>query len=197
MPNLDPVRATDEELFRAVSTGGELVAWQMLYNRYSGPLGGYAHKILQAGRCYDPPDHVRDVNQETWFRIVKSVSQCCESPVGWLYRITRNTSYDHLQQCVRMLDHSEAWPDSPAEEERLLAPRARLYSHEEIYLRRLALEQALSRLSPDEQLILRLRRDGLDYKEISRLTGFSAVNARKLFQRAKQRLMEASAEEGN
>jgi RNA polymerase sigma factor (sigma-70 family) len=195
MPDLYPARTTDEELFRAIATGGQLGAWKMLYDRHSEPIGGYALRILRSGRCYDPGDHVKDVRQETWFRVARAIHQCNESPVGWLYRIARNASRDHLRGCGRAMADDEQWPDSPAAEERLLSPPGRLYSHEELFLRRLALRQAISRLSHEEQLVLRLRCDGLGYEEISRITGHSAVNARKIFQRAKQRVRTVGAEE--
>lgn len=196
MPDVTSVRATDEQLFRAVITLGTLQAWEMLYDRFSEPIGGYAYKILSVGQCYDPPDHVSDVKQEAWQRVIRSVHQCTGSPVGWLYRITRNVSLDHLRKCRRLLRYIEPWPDSPAAEETLLASRPRLYSHEELYLRRFALNQALSSLSNEERTILQLRCEGLDYDEISNIAGISAVNARKIFQRAKRRISAVTREDG-
>lgn len=194
MQNLDPVRGTYDELIRAVATSGELSAWQMLYDRLNTPLNTYAQKILRTGRCPDPPDHSREVTQETWCRTVRAISQCSESPTGWLFRIARNASFDHLQDCVRFRGDQKGWPEPPGADESFLEPRPRLYSHEELFLRSLSMRQAVSRLNPDEQLVLRLRLADVDYKEIARRTGLPEVNARKLFQRAKAKLRVTLAE---
>lgn len=194
MPDFHPAHTTDEELFREIATSGHLGAWKMLYDRYSGPLGGYALKILRLGSCYDPNEHVRDARQEAWLRIARSIQQCTGSPAGWLYKIVENACRDHLRGCRREMAGNRQWPDSPAAEERLLPPHRRLYSHEELFLRQLALTHALSHLSPDDQLIIRLRREELSYEEISRIIGHSADYARKLFQRATQRLRRIIAE---
>lgn len=197
MPEFHPARTTDEELFRAIVTGGHLGAWRMLYDRYGGPLLGYALKALRLGSCYDPSEHIKDVRQDVWLRIAKSIDQCTESPVGWLYRIAENVCRDHVRRCGRAKARNEQWPESPAVEERLLPPPRRLYSHEELFLRRLALTQALSRLSATEQLIVKLRCDELSYEEISNITEHSVENARKIFQRAKLRLRAIVAGEVN
>lgn len=188
MQNLDPVRATYDALIREAATTGEMSAWRMLYNRLNAPLGAYAQTILRTGRCTDPPDHSQDVTQETWYRTVRAISQCRESPSSWLFRIAKHASIDHLRDCVSLRIDQGNWPEPPTDGDGLLEPKPRLYSHEELFLRRLSLLQAASRLTPEEQLILSLRRDGFDYREIERRTGMTEVNARKMFQRAKIKL---------
>jgi RNA polymerase sigma factor (sigma-70 family) len=180
--------ALDERLFRAAANRGELMAWEMLYARHNAPLTGYSYKILRSGRCYDPPDHVLDVSQETWLRIVQAIRQCTESPVGWLYKIAKHSSLDHLEKCVGVVIRSEQWPESPVAQETLVSVQSRLHTHEEILLRRLALQEARSRLSVIENRVLQLRVIGFEYAQISKALNISTTAARKIFQRAKQKL---------
>lgn len=194
MQNPDPARAAYDELIRAVVVTGERRAWQMLYERLTPPLKTYAQRILRTGRCIDPPEHSLDVTQEAWLRTVKAIQQCSKSPTSWLFKITRNASIDHLRGCIRFSRGLGAWTESLTTVESFLDPRHRLYSHHELYIRNLSLQQALSCLTSDEQRILELRLNGLEYSEIERLTGTPEVNARKLLQRAKMKLRATLAE---
>jgi RNA polymerase sigma factor (sigma-70 family) len=197
MQNPDPVRATYDELIRAVAVSGEEAAWQALYEHLNPPLNTYAQTILRTWRCIDPPEHSRDVTQEAWVRTVKAIQQCAESPTGWLFKITRNASIDHLRACVRFSGELEALTESTAAAESFFHLHHRLYSHEELFIRSLSLQQALSCLTSDEQLILELRLNDLDYREIERLTGTPEVNARKILQRAKMKLRATLADGGS
>ena len=190
----ESARVTSAEGLTAVPAAEHLAAWRSLYERYEVPLGGYVIKILRQGDCFDPPDHALDVRQEAWQRSALFFHQCDRSPKGWLFRIARHASLDHLKQCAVERRLGLAFSEAPEEGELLTAPAARLHSPEELYLYRIAYARQLSRLSAEQLIVLHLRNEGYDYQEISLRTGIPPVNARQMLHRAKA-IIRAIAEE--
>jgi DNA-directed RNA polymerase specialized sigma24 family protein len=190
----ESARVTLSKGLTAVPAAEHLAAWRSLYERYEVPLGGYVIKILRRGDCFDPPDHGLDVRQEAWQRSALFFHQCDRSPRGWLFRIARHASLDHLKQCAEERRLGVAFNEAPEEGELLTVPSARLHSPEELYLHRIAFARQLSRLSAEQLIVLQLRDVGLDYQEIYLRTGISPVNARQMLHRAKV-IIRAIAEE--
>lgn len=193
----ESAHATTAEGLTAVPAAEHLAAWRSLYEQYEVPLGGYVIKILRRGGCFDPPDHALDVRQEAWLRSALFFHQCDRTPRGWLFRIARNASVDHLKKCTEERRLGVAFSEAPEESELLSAPAARLHSPEELYLHRIIYARQLGRLSAEQLIVLQLRDEGYDYQEIFLRTGIPPVNARQMLHRAKLIIRAIAAEEVN
>lgn len=191
----ESVRTPSTEGLTALPDAEYLAAWRSLYEQFQSPLGGYVLRLLRRGRCYDPPDHVLDVRQETWFRVARWIHQCDRSPVGWLFRIARNTSLDHLKACAGERSLGRAYRETLDEGEFTTADAARLYSPEELYLLRIIFTKQLERLSAEQLQVLQLRYAGFSYEDIYLRTGVRPANARQMFHRAKLIIRSIAAEE--
>ncbi len=156
---------SDEALIRQCQDGSD-EAFDQLYQRYRLPLFGYLHKLLP-GRN----DLSEDLFQQTWIRALRSLSRYRhqEKFLAWLCRIAHNLAMDHF----RSRNESLTGELPPALPSTLPLPDAELSRRE---LAR-ALEKAILQLPPEQQDILRLREEGMAFKDIARLRHISINTA--------------------
>lgn len=146
----------DEVLIRLCMDGSDR-AFDQLYQRYRLPLFAYLHRILP-----ERGDLTEDIFQQTWIRALRSLGRYHhrEKFLAWLCRIAHNLAMDHFRS-PRESQRSELPPslasDAPSPDKEL----------SRLELRR-ALERAISRLPPEQQEVIRLREEGLPFKEIAR-----------------------------
>lgn len=115
-------------------------------------------------------DAAEDVAQEAMIRLQSSLAGFRgEAELGsWLHRITLNLSYDHLRLARRRREEVSLREARSAAEPAGEDPHRRLDTERA----RLALHDALDRLSEDQREVLVLRFvSDLSYAEIARITG--------------------------
>ena len=137
----------------------------------------YAHVRARMG----DPDLAEDITAQTFLRAWQSIERYRPLPgrpiLAWLFTIANNLIVDHYRRRKRELVGVAVEPRDRGgndPEHRALAADLR---HE--------IRRAISALKPDHQLIVALRLiDGLEYDEISRITGKSPGALRVILCRA-------------
>jgi RNA polymerase sigma-70 factor (ECF subfamily) len=141
---------SDEALLRRVAEG-DINAFQVFYQRYSGRILTYARQLSHNNRDF-AEDVVQEVFVAVWRRAA-SYSPDRGDPAGWLYTITRNKMVDLWR---KQGDGSEM---SAIEEETSLSSVA----DEEL---RVTMRQALARVSIEQRRAIELAYfGGLTYEE--------------------------------
>lgn len=166
---------TERQLLEAIE-GGERAALRRLYDRYAG----YA---MAVGLRYVPDrDEVRDVMQDSFVRILTSISQFNYHGEGslksWVGRIVSNRSVDYLRQHQRFttVDTIPDEPDDPEEPDIGGVPPD-------------ALTEMISRLPANYRTVLNLYVfEERSHREIARLLGIKESTSSSLFFRAKKML---------
>jgi RNA polymerase sigma-70 factor (ECF subfamily) len=146
---------SDKELVDLCRDGDD-AAFTELYNRYRLQLFSYLHRLLSNDKSL-----VDDIFQQVWIRAVRSWQRYTDQQLllAWLCRIAHNLVMDHFRS-----------KDSKATvevDENLMADT---FSPEEaLHQLKLdeALQNAIEQLPPDQQEIVRLRMEGLAFKEIA------------------------------
>jgi RNA polymerase sigma-70 factor, ECF subfamily len=147
--------ADDLALIRQCQRGDDS-AFDALYQRYRLPLFRYLHRILE-----EHADMVDDLFQQTWIKAVRSLPkyQHREKFLAWLCRIAHNLAMDYFR--ARKVE-------APAELPLTLADQA---PHPDTELSRqefgMALEKAIQKLPPEQQEVIRLRNEGMPFKDIA------------------------------
>jgi RNA polymerase sigma factor (sigma-70 family) len=159
--SLHPDRAMTELVDAA--RGGHELAWNALVRRYEPSLRGIARRFGLS------PMHVDDVVQKAWVTLYEQIDRLRDPEAlgGWLATTTRREALRLLQAHVR-----EQLTDDPSfgdEADAGWEPQSELIAAE----RRAALADAIARLPDRHRLLMSvfLSRPGLDYQEISELTG--------------------------
>ena len=166
---------TEKQLLEAIR-GGERAALRRLYDRYSG----YAMAI---GLRYVPErDEVRDVIQDSFVRILTTISQFDYRGEGslksWVSRIVSNRAVDYLRQHQRFMT-VDTIPDEPdiADEPDIggIPPDV--------------LTAMIGRLPPNYRTVLNLYVfEQQPHREIARMLGIKESTSSSLFFRAKKLL---------
>ena len=166
---------TERQLLEAIR-GGERAALRRLYDRYSG----YAMAI---GLRYVPErDEVRDVIQDSFVRILTTISQFDYRGEGslksWVSRIVSNRAVDYLRQHQRFMT-VDTIPDEPniADEPDIggIPPDV--------------LTAMIGRLPPNYRTVLNLYVfKQQPHREIARMLGIKESTSSSLFFRAKKLL---------
>ena len=167
---------TERQLLEAIR-GGERAALRRLYDRYSG----YAMAI---GLRYVPErDEVRDVIQDSFVRILTTISQFDYRGEGslksWVSRIVSNRAVDYLRQHQRFMT-VDTIPDEPdiADEPDIggIPPDV--------------LTAMIGRLPPSYRAVLNLYVfEQQPHREIARMLGIKESTSSSLFFRAKKLLV--------
>lgn len=158
-----------------------------------GELIGRFHRRLGyfIGHLADGPETVEDVLQDTWLRVLAKLGtlKSAESFRPWLYRIARNTAYEHLKRKGRtceLLDDREI-PEAGPDEEFSAEDAARVHA-------------GLKKLHPAHREILVLRFfEDMAYQQIAEVLGcgLNTVKTRLFYaKRALRKEMEADHEIG-
>jgi len=134
--------------------------------RFSGPLTRYAQVIT------GDLEQARDVVQDTFIRL------CDEKPervdrflAQWLFKVCRNRALDVQRKQSRMKPLSQTGMDSQACPDPSPAAQAERRETNDEVLR------LLTRLPKSQQEVVRLKfQNGLSYRQISEVTGFSVSN---------------------
>ena len=166
---------TERQLLEAIR-GGERAALRRLYDRYSG----YA---MALGLRYVPErDEVRDVIQDSFVRILTTISQFDYRGEGslksWVSRIVSNRAVDYLRQHQRFMT-VDTIPDEPdiADEPDIggIPPDV--------------LTAMIGRLPPNYRTVLNLYVfEQQPHREIARMLGIKESTSSSLFFRAKKLL---------
>ncbi len=133
-----------------------------------------------------------DAAQEVFFKAYRSLASFRKESAfsTWLYRITANHCRDLLRKRSRQKLESldKLFEESGDAAEKLLTPSSDSRSEREASD---LIEQILSRLSPDERLILTLREvQGLSYQEMAQVLRCSLDAVKARLRRARKALEE-------
>jgi RNA polymerase sigma-70 factor (ECF subfamily) len=137
----------------------------------------YAHVRARLG----DPDLSEDLTAQTFLRAWQSIDRYRQLPgrpfLAWLFAIANNLVIDHYRRHRRELIGLSVEPrDGSRNDPEHLALVADL--HDEI-------RRAIERLKPEHQLVVALRLiDGLDYQQISEITGRTSGALRVILCRA-------------
>ncbi len=151
------MHVTDEELLKRCGQG-DVVAFEMLYRRYSPPLYRYIVRIVGDGDVAD------DLFQESFVRILAKAKtwRPYAKASTWFYTIATNLCYSELRRRKRhrSISLGPKHQDIPATDN----PR-RSAERSEIRER---VDEALGNLSDNQRIVFSLRHDlGLSYAEIA------------------------------
>jgi RNA polymerase sigma-70 factor (ECF subfamily) len=171
----------DEVLMKAYA-GGNLEAFEHLYNRHRGPL--YRYILRQVGDAAT----ANDLYQGSWEKIIKARGKYKASAPfrAWMYRIAHNHVMDYFR---RKRPVSEMPPDeieagSPGPQERLLD------EHRESGLR-----EAVQELPAEQKDVLLLKLEaGLDLQTIADVTGVNRETAKSRLRYAVGKLKKSLRE---
>ena len=151
---------TDRELVNAY-LGGDVRAFDRLYERYRRPLYGYLNQLVP-GRA-----EVDDLFQQTWLKAVDALPRYQEQQkfIGWLFRIAHNAAVDMFRA-----NRAEPGVDDVALEdlEEVLAHEG-LDAGEQLAdgEMKAALAKAIEGLGLEQKEVLLLRQQGIPFKEIA------------------------------
>ena len=164
---------------------GDAAAFEALVRRWQQPLARFLYRL--AGRA----GPVADLCQEVFLRLYRAPENYRESGhfAAWLYRIALNVTRDAARRRPPppplASGHEPADPSAPAE--------AVCQQHE--LAERVA--RAVAELPEPLRLVLALHHDeGLNFEEISRLTGTPASTLKSRFAAALRRLRDLLAPQG-
>lgn len=178
--------ASDEHLAALVTGGnatpcsleGARMACTQLYIRHSPRLLAFLSRHV-------PSDERDDVHQAIWSRVWQKLPSLFYGGDfrAWLFAIARNCIIDQSRKRVHCTSQDmQTVPDRwtpPAEEQ--LAEEERMAQ----------LRRCLGGLDPQARQIVVARLTGKSYAEICSLTGLPALQAHKVFHRAKQQMMRS------
>jgi RNA polymerase sigma factor (sigma-70 family) len=169
----EPVEELTDETIMTRVKEGELSELAVLFGRYQVKLYNFFLKLT-----LDKPAS-EDLVQNVFLRIIKyrhSYDSNDGRFISWMYRMARNSHFDHCAQQRKTTDRFKKLKDShediPDEE-----------TYREGTFKKLDL--ALLKLNPEQrELIMLSRFSGLKYEEISRIYGKPALSIRVQVHRA-------------
>jgi RNA polymerase sigma factor (sigma-70 family) len=178
-----------EELLEAVSAGDE-GAKQRLCQRYDFNLCGFARYYSSLKGCRAPDDHSRDINQTAWETIFRSIIQLRDpnSFVPWAKQIIRREVIEHVsgpKGCWKGQQNI----DSLEEAQRLSS--AGIVPAHELIMRAVLVDEVFDlaeTFHPKLPKIMRLRIEGLGFKEIALSVEESYGNVRTIYSRGLKEL---------
>ncbi|NLF94739.1 MAG: sigma-70 family RNA polymerase sigma factor [Oligosphaeraceae bacterium] len=162
---------------------GDDESFTILYQRYRLPLFAYLHKLLP-----NQHDRVDDFFQQVWIKALKNFSGYSDQQrfLAWLCRIAHNLVMDYYRS-TDSREMSEIQENVPADS---LDPQEVLLQQglEE------ALQQAIRKLSPEQQEIVRMRISGISFKDIAAQKNISLNTALGRMHYAVQNLRQLLAD---
>lgn len=151
---------------------GQTENFDALYTRHL--KGIYAFIFYRTMERYT----AEDLTSQTFLKAYENLSSFNPKKGAfstWLYRIARNTVFDHFRTLHKHEDIDEVW-DLPSDDNPFLKASNKL-DYEQIH-------QALQHLSKEKRELVLLRLwDGLSYKEIAEITGKSEASLKMMFSR--------------
>lgn len=190
-PVIDVQEPSDNDLVAAVRAGGE-AAFERLFER---------HRMLVARlgyRYFSRREQVEDIVQESFIKAYFALGEYQgsgeKSFVSWLARITINTCYDELRRKQRRSESNIG--DLSEEEATYLTEQLRDQSAygnvENVALSRDLAGKLLSRLKPDDRMVLALlKQEELSISEIAKLMGWTSAKVKMRSHRAQLGLRKA------
>ncbi len=146
---------SDKDLVNLCRAGDD-AAFTELYNRYRLQLFAYLHRLLPSDKAL-----VDDLFQQVWIKAVRNWQRYTDQQLllAWLCRIAHNLVMDHFR--------SNAGRDTVEIDENLMADT--FNPEEALHQLKLdeALQNAIEQLPPDQQEIVRMRMQGISFKEIA------------------------------
>lgn len=158
MKSADRAQLSDSKLVELCRKGDD-EAFAVIYNRYRLPLFSYLQRLLPRQN-----DRIDDIFQQTWIKAVRNWHNYTDQQklFAWLCRIAHNLTMDHFRNRSNAEESSEipenVAADEPTPEDEL--NRQALTN---------ALRDAIAKLPLEQQEMIRLRQDGLSFKEIAEL----------------------------
>ncbi|HEX4486889.1 MAG TPA: sigma-70 family RNA polymerase sigma factor [Terriglobales bacterium] len=135
-----------------------------------------------------PPHDCEDVIQEVFLALFKHLQQgrSRRNLRGWIFRVTHNLA---LKRCYDSRRQQQQVDSTPASEPADIAPNA----EEQLVLneRRLRLISVFDALPDEDRYCLRLRAEGLRYREIAEVLGISLGSVSQYLTRSLARLARA------
>jgi RNA polymerase sigma-70 factor, ECF subfamily len=134
---------------------GDNAAFDVLYERYRLSLYSFLNRLLLSHR-----EQVDDVFQQTWVKAVRNLPHYTDRTrfFAWLCRIAHNLAMDYFRRNDSSLqelpDYLPADTQNPCE----------VLHGEQLDA---AIQRALSQLPPEQREVIRLRNDGVSFKEIA------------------------------
>jgi RNA polymerase sigma-70 factor (ECF subfamily) len=177
---------TDDELVTAVVAGDE-TAFETLFKRHRLQVGRVA------GRFFRRREQVEEIVQDSFTKAYFALKDYSggreKSFIAWLTRIAVNTCYDELRRANR-LPKTTSHGDLSAEEATWIESRLRAVDAasdvEEATVTRDLADKLLSRLAPDDRLVLTLlNAEELSVAEIAEATGWSVAKVKVRAHRAR------------
>lgn len=156
----------DEELMKAFKLG-DVEAFNMLYERYSGKLFGYIRKKVSND------ESCREIFQDTFLKLSTSRSRYKEGHpfAPWLFCIARNAMIDSLRRSN---------VEKQTLQELAVAENS---SYDQITSS--SFDELIKSLTDREQKILSMKfKEDLTFEKISQYLGLSSSNVRKIASRA-------------
>ena len=161
------------------------VELEQMLEQYQGPLLRYAYRLVHDRQVAE------DVVQEAFLRFVRRPLEYGEprQRVAWFYRVVHNLCVDWLKRETKRSDIYERIRRQSSEG---AVPTGVVSMDRWRYL-----EGLLNRLNEKQkQVMLLFFQEGLSYKEIADVTGFSMSNVGMLLHRGLKKMRELMDNEG-
>ena len=171
---------TDEALMLAWA-GGDVQAFQALYERHRRRLFGFLVKQLRDGALAE------EFFQDVWQRVIAARSSWQpEAAFGtWLFRIAHNRLNDHW----RAARHRPAPPADAEERLQAMADGHTPESELAVDEQRRLVQQAMDALPPEQRVVLQLRLEQeLTLEQIGEITGVGRETVKSRLRYAMDRL---------
>jgi RNA polymerase sigma-70 factor, ECF subfamily len=174
--------------------GGDARAFQLLYERFKGPIMSYIHSMVS------DPALTEDLTQEVFLKVyrVRETYEPSAQFSTWLWTIARNACIDQLRKASNReeLVTKKDDDDSPSFDlESIEAPLAGAEAQLIELADQARVQRCIEGLSPQQREALLLRTQSeLPYEEIARITGSSLSSVKSLIFRAKESLMRCLGE---
>ncbi len=177
---------TDEQLM-AMFQSGNSPAFQLLFEKYRGPVFNFARRMIGDGTVAE------DLMQDVFLKVVKArdLYEPRARFSTWLFTVVRNHCINHLRSS-RYLAGLKSVPVEPEERGGPTAAAHRGPDPAEQAARRELgerLEGAIGRLPDEYREVFLLRAvEGFSHEETSRILGLNPATARVHYHRARVRL---------
>ena len=170
-------KRSDEQLMKSYA-GGDMAAFESLYERHRAPL--YRYLLRLAGE----PATANDLYQGAWEKVIKArATYTAKAPFrAWLYRIAHNHAMDHFRRSQPIAGEVPDELASPAPE-----PAEQLANDS----MQQDLQSAIRALPRDQRDTLMLKLEsGLDLQTIAEITGVNPETAKSRLRYAVKRLKQ-------
>lgn len=160
---------------------GDLFEFAHLYNAYVQKIYNYTYYRVQH------KETAEDLTSHCFIKALENIKKFDENKgtfSSWLYKIAKNTVFDHFRTFKNITDIDNIWDLSEKEDiEMDLDTKIKVEK----------VKKYLTKLKPDyrEIVIMRLW-DNLSYKEIAEITGKTEGNCKMIFSRAVAELRKSN-----